>query len=37
MERGAMVKGGRWEGGNGERDGDGEKKGQEEGRFYRWI
>ena len=39
MERGAMGKGGRWEGGNGkgERDRDVEKKGQEEGRFHRWI
>ena len=46
MERGAMGKlaeggEGRWEGGNGEgergRDGEGGKKGPEEGRFHRWI
>ena len=28
---------GQWRGGKGERDGEGEKKGQEEGRFNRWI
>ena len=44
MERGAMGKGGKmgrgqWGGGKRERggDGEGEKKGQEEGRFHRWI
>ena len=44
MERGAMGKGGKMGrgqrgGGKGERgvDGEGEKKGQEEGRFHRWI
>ena len=45
MERGAMGKlggkmgSGQWGGGKGERgrDGEGEKKGQEEGRFQRWI
>ena len=45
MERGAMGKGGgkmgrgQQGGGKGERGGDGEreKKGQEEGRFHRWI
>ena len=45
MERGAMGKlggkmgRGQWRGGKGERgrDGEGEKKGQEEGRFHRWI
>ena len=44
MERGAVRQGRRWEGGNGEGgtmkevgDGEGEKKGQEEGRFHRWI
>ena len=38
MERGAMGKMGRWQwGGERGRDGEGEKKGQEEGRFHRWI
>ena len=42
MERGAMGKlggkigRGQWGGERG-RDGEGEKKGQEEGRFHRWI
>ena len=41
MERGAMAKGGedgKGATGRGERgwDGEGEKKGQKEGRFYRW-
>ena len=39
MERGAMGKGatGRGERGKEVGDGEGEKKGQEEGRFHRWI
>ena len=40
MERGAMGKGGedgKGATGRGERGGEEEKKGQEEGRFHRWI
>ena len=37
MERGALGKGDRSEGGMGKEMGDGEKTGQEEGRFHRWI